>query len=524
MPDLLPTRPVLFEPVYSVMPRRLCNMDELELRWCKLGAFSLEVTTDYLGELEHKTDKSRSFLENLDKRLPYVRHLETFPYYRDESLTPKIMQMLRKTILEKAQHLTSLSLQRFCVSDASLGVLVDWLQSQQGMARVEFDDCFGIALEQVAMMSEPSIALSELIFRSSIICTGYRDLDLATAFGKILQSNTTLRHLGAEMTSITCRDIDTFTSKLPGPNCDDGGGFDVDGPGWLLRGPTALRSLSLSSSDISSYGIEALASALAANANTRLAVLDLGSNCIRDSGAAALARALEPNTTSLHSLDLSMGAIGARGAEALANVLKSNSTLTSLNLSYNDISTKGVAAITAALTSNTTLKHLNLSKTYTDQLQGTKNSRAHAHAHAHASPLDALASNKSLESLSLACNGIGEKGAEALCKMLRSPTNKLVSLDLAGNDIRLSSDGGVHLLTAVAQSVTLETFDVSRAITTDGQGDLQWPWTAAGLVGKTFAQVLASNRSLKILRLANCGIDEDGARALAKAILYNPPQ
>jgi hypothetical protein len=60
--------------------------------------------------------------------------------------------------------------------------------------------------------------------------------------------------------------------------------------------------------------------------NNVLTVLDLGQNGIGDRGAAALAEALKLNTT-LHELDLSGNAVDKDGAAALAEAIAENTML-----------------------------------------------------------------------------------------------------------------------------------------------------------------------------------------------------
>ena len=64
--------------------------------------------------------------------------------------------------------------------------------------------------------------------------------------------------------------------------------------------------------------------------------LNLFNNRIGAEGARALAEALKTNKA-LTSLDLRRNSIGAEGARALAEALKTNSALTSLDLRWNSI-------------------------------------------------------------------------------------------------------------------------------------------------------------------------------------------
>src|SRR3989338_1375086 len=90
-----------------------------------------------------------------------------------------------------------------------------------------------------------------------------------------------------------------------------------------------------------------------------LASLDLTNNCIGQSGASALATALQHNST-LTSLNLRYNNIGASGASALATALQHNSSLTSLSLSYNNICASGATTLATALQHNSSLTNLYL--------------------------------------------------------------------------------------------------------------------------------------------------------------------
>ena len=98
------------------------------------------------------------------------------------------------------------------------------------------------------------------------------------------------------------------------------------------------------------------AATLAKAVNSTLTELDLHDNVIVDSGAAALAKAVEINSTLTH-LKLSFNGIGHSGAAALAKAVEINSTLTHLDLSENRIGDSGAAALAKAVEINPTLTH-----------------------------------------------------------------------------------------------------------------------------------------------------------------------
>lgn len=126
-----------------------------------------------------------------------------------------------------------------------------------------------------------------------------------------------------------------------------------------LKSNTALKltSLDLSCNEIGPAGAQALAVAL--RHNTVLTSLNIDSNQVQDSGAQALAVALQHNTA-LSCLDIKYNKIGVSGAQALAVVLQQNSMLTSLDMLYNDIGI-GAQALANALRDNKTLTYINFS-------------------------------------------------------------------------------------------------------------------------------------------------------------------
>jgi Ran GTPase-activating protein (RanGAP) involved in mRNA processing and transport len=65
-------------------------------------------------------------------------------------------------------------------------------------------------------------------------------------------------------------------------------------------------------------------------------------------GVSALADALKTNT-SVKNINLSLNGIGAVGASALADALKMNTTVTRIDLSWNGIGAEGALALADAL-------------------------------------------------------------------------------------------------------------------------------------------------------------------------------
>ena len=113
-----------------------------------------------------------------------------------------------------------------------------------------------------------------------------------------------------------------------------------------------MQELDLSLNKISDKGATALAQAM--KGNTTLQILYLNSNKISDKVATALAQAMKGNTT-LQELDLKNNQISDEGATALAQAMKGNTTLQGLDLQNNQISDEGVTALGSLLDGNTKL-------------------------------------------------------------------------------------------------------------------------------------------------------------------------
>ena len=110
---------------------------------------------------------------------------------------------------------------------------------------------------------------------------------------------------------------------------------------------------------IGAAGAVALAEAL--KTNQTLTWVDLFSNEIGNAGATALAEALKTNP-GLSSINLGHNGIGNAGAAALAEALKTNQTLTSISLGGNQIDAAGAAALAEALKTNMTLTCMDFSE------------------------------------------------------------------------------------------------------------------------------------------------------------------
>lgn len=198
--------------------------------------------------------------------------------------------------------------------------------------------------------------------------------------------------------------------------------------------------------------------------NSSLTSLNLESNHNNNEVAHAFANVLRSNISRIQSLNLANNHIENEGASALANALCTNRTLLSLDLSENNIGSEGASALSYALRVNTSLTSLSLRCTEIKTEGGC-------------AIAESLCVNSTLTSLLLGCTGIDDIGVCALSNALKVNTT-LTCLDIGYNFI--SVQGCLALSDAL--------------------------WT---------------NKSLHTLKLCNTDIDNEGFRALSDAIRVN---
>lgn len=171
------------------------------------------------------------------------------------------------------------------------------------------------------------------------------------------------------------------------------------------------------------------------------------------------------NDPSLKEVDLALHTLSDTGAEAVAEALKTNATLTSLDLTSAEIGDQGVEFLAEALLVNTSLRHLDLQ-----------------------------------------CNNFGEKGIQALCRALDEDRNRsLTSLRV------FSSNAGDTGALAMA--------DVLRSNST--LCDLAFGSGVTDVGATILAQALRKNSTLTSLSLHSNDIADNGAIALADALAEN---
>ena len=260
-------------------------------------------------------------------------------------------------------------------------------------------------------------SLTEVDLSSAEICNVG-----AVVISMVLEKNSSLTHLDLSFndiehdvaSSLSCYSSLTFLN-LEGNCIGDSGASSLS---KALKAKSSLTDLNLSYNRISDAGASFLSQAL--KANSSLTNLNLSINSIGDAGASSLSKALQANS-SLTNLNLSLTCIGDVGASSLSKALQANSSLTNLNLSLTCIGDVGASSLSQAVKVNSSLTDLNL------DLNSIGDDGA-------SSLSEALTANSSLTALDLSDNRIGDVGASCLSQALKANPS-LNKLDLTDNSV-----------------------------------------------------------------------------------------
>ena len=288
--------------------------------------------------------------------------------------------------------------------------------------------------------------------------------------------------------------------------------------GYLKRS-VSLSSFHLIVSDIGDAGATALAEVL--RTSTTLKSMDLQKNPgIGNPSVMSLCEALKVNTT-LSSLDLSGTGISDAGVLSLVEVLKTNtSSLISLSLSEIKISHHSVKSIAEVLRVNSTLKEL--------KFEGNKVGSDGAKLIA-----ESLKANTTLKILILSRNNIKEPCGGMFSDALKV-NGTLESLTLAEND--LGVHGAQLLSEGLKVNTSLRHLDLSgNSIGTKGaeliaetirvhasMTGLKLSWNGIGDAGANkVSEALKVNVHLKELDLSFNAIGAAGAESIAEALKSN---
>lgn len=185
-----------------------------------------------------------------------------------------------------------------------------------------------------------------------------------------------------------------------------------------LRSGLIIDKLSLQGNAIGDIGVLYICEAL--SSGLRIRDLNIDGNRITDRGVLNLCTELQRADASLRSLTLSCNDLGSAGAQHLAAMLGTNTTLQKLDIHYCSLGDIGISRISPSLVVNASLKTLNVS----DNDIGSEGAKA---------LFGALGKNGGVETLQLTrsvlrLGAIGESGGHAVGEMLK--TNKtLTSLE-----------------------------------------------------------------------------------------------
>ena len=114
----------------------------------------------------------------------------------------------------------------------------------------------------------------------------------------------------------------------------------------VAKQPSTLRKLRLWHNNVGSQGAAHIAKAFVDNPFGKLQTLDLAFNSIDDEGAIALADAIAKSPElRLEQIELSSNMVGDRGAERLAAALRSNTYVTRISLDNNEVSDEHAAIL-----------------------------------------------------------------------------------------------------------------------------------------------------------------------------------
>ena len=226
----------------------------------------------------------------------------------------------------------------------------------------------GVAAITAALASNQSLPLERLELECGCTFTATAGDSLA----QFITHTTTLKYLSIKRYAFSAhallvlaramrynsilqtKHVDKFRLTVCGDNeAKDLAHLLVEHPDLINRMNSQMNDKYILCSGISDAGAEALAQAL--HHNSTLTGLNLSNNSIGDAGAVTLAQALHHNST-LTRLYLSNNSISDAGAVALAQALYHNSTLTELDLTGNNgIGEEGTRQLVQALTVNTSI-------------------------------------------------------------------------------------------------------------------------------------------------------------------------
>lgn len=275
--------------------------------------------------------------------------------------------------------------------------------------------------------------------------------------------------------------------------------------------------LDISYSDIGINEAKAIASAIRSNAN--LTFVGVHTLYISPDILTKITDALQTHQN-VEFIDFSYNNLDDDCLDELAKILTVNNKIKKLNLSNNQISNDGMLSLSYALKDNEVLELLNLDNnniggeyscySFGDILSQNRSLKSISLSGNRIGDKEVvelsklIVSNPVLENLYLSKNGIGNIGANAIAKALKS-NSFLKKLILYENMI--DSEGAIPLADSVLECKNLRELVLSNNdIGPEG--------------GLAFANMIRNNQTLEVLGLSNCnfgiGILEEIGRSLSK--------
>ena len=370
-------------------------------------------------------------------------------------------------VLQSGRVLTHLNLEHVYICDGGTEVLAEFLQTNRALTHLNLRDAMifdygafalGNALQSNCTLTHLSLpenwiscvgafALTASLESNSVLI--YLDLSqnlggdfVALSLSKAVESNCALKYLNLSQ-CIDCTENGTPFPDSANVHVEMIGSEGASGLAKALPFNCTLTYLDLQYNNVGDSGAAALGEAL--QTNTTLKELYLKDNKIGEIGSEALGKGLQSNHTLTHlNLDFNHD-IGDSGAAAIARALQSRrSQLTRLDLGFNKINSSGATSLSEALCVNSSLTHLGL---WSNKINSS----------GAATIAKSLQSNRTLIHLDLKSNEIGDSGAKELAHVLNNHNNTLVYLDLSGNDS--ISSVGRESLEQVDQSKCIVKYD-----------------------------------------------------------------
>uniref|UniRef100_A0A8C1DKC3 NACHT domain-containing protein n=1 Tax=Cyprinus carpio carpio TaxID=630221 RepID=A0A8C1DKC3_CYPCA len=310
------------------------------------------------------------------------------------------------------------------------------------------------------------------------------------------------------------------TLRFLGPAADEACQYLT---GIVGKNPLLLRELNLSECELGDTRVNQI-SALLQDRHCKLNTLKLNINSITEKGFAALTSVFISNPSKLIELDLSGNKLGNSGIEMICILLRNpQCSLKKLKLSDCSVTEEGYKTLTLSLKSNSNLIELDLTgndpgqsgvQGLIDLLRGgccklktVKFLKSPAAQEACDYLSQVLGTNPLvLTELDLSEDKLGDLDGEKLSALLMDSHSKVEKIKL--NNCKLTEKSCSVLATVLSSKTILKELNLNNSRLLD-----------SGV--KEICEGLKKSK-LKILKLSDCSITEEGYKALSSALRSNP--